>query len=65
MVTRASSLRIYVVRVAVSQSKRIEMGLRGIEMSKSYSGVYIKTIFAITEMSREKLFHAGNGHRSF
>ena len=26
--------------------------------------VYIKTIFAITEMSRDKLFHAGNAHTS-
>ena len=30
-----------------------------------YSKVYIKTVFAKTEMSRDKLFHAGNGHTSF
>ena len=28
------------------------MGIKGIEMSKSYSGVYIKTVFARNEMSR-------------
>ena len=27
-----------------------------------YSWVYIKTIFWIIEMSRDKLFHAGNAH---
>ena len=42
-----------------------EMGLKGTEMSLSYNEVYIETVFAITEMSRDKLFHAGNGHTSF
>ena len=42
-----------------------EMGLKGIDMRLSYSDVYIKTIFAWTEMSRDKLFHAGNAHTSF
>ena len=32
---------------------------------KLYSKAYIKTVFAITEMSRDKLFHAGNAHTSF
>ena len=30
-----------------------------------YSKIYIKTVFAVTEMSRDKLFHVGNGHTSF
>ena len=51
---------MHVVRVAVSQSKRIEMGLKGIEMSTLYSEVYIKPVFATTEMSRDKLFHTRN-----
>ena len=42
-----------------------EMGLKGIDMRLSYSEVYIKTIFAWTEMSRDKLFHARNAHTSF
>ena len=63
--TSFKSWQMYVVRVAVSHSKRIEMGLRGIEMSKSYSGVYIKTGCAIIEMSRDNLFHAENAHKSF
>ena len=50
---------MYVVDVALSHSKRVEMGLKGIEMSQSYSGVYVKTVLAITEMSRDKLFHVG------
>ena len=54
-----------VARVAVSQTKGIEKGLNGVEMSLMYSKVYIKTVFAITEMSCDKLFHAGNGHTSF
>ena len=40
------------------------MGLKGIEMSSLYSGVYIKTLFAWTEMSRDKLFHTGNARTS-
>ena len=56
---------MYVVGVAISHSKRVEMGLKGIEMSWSYSAVDIKTVFAWTEMSRDKLFHAGNAHTSF
>ena len=55
---------IYVVGVAISHSKRVEMGLKGIEMSSLYSEVYIKTVFAITEMSRDKLFHTGNARTS-
>ena len=55
---------IYVVGVAISHSKRVEMGLKGIEMSSLYSEVNIKTVFAITEMSREKLFHTGNARTS-
>ena len=43
-----------------------EMGLKGIDIMRLlYSEVYIKTIFAWTEMSRDKLFHAGNAHTSF
>ena len=30
-----------------------------------YSEVYIETVFAITEMSRDKLFHTGNARTSF
>ena len=30
-----------------------------------YSEVYIETVFAITEMSRDKLFHTGNARSSF
>ena len=56
---------MYVVSVAVSHSKRVEMGLKGIEMSSSYSGVDMKTVFVWTEMSRDKLFHAGNAQTSF
>ena len=55
---------IYVVGVAISHSKRVEMGLKGIEMSSLYSEVYIKTVFAITAMSRDKLFHTGNARTS-
>ena len=33
MFTRAFSLEIYVVGVVISHSKRVEMGLKGIEMS--------------------------------
>ena len=40
------------------------MGLKGIDIRLSYSEVYIKTIFAITEMSRDKLFHTGNARTS-
>ena len=56
---------MYVVRVAVSQSKRIEMGLKSIETSSLYSEIYIKTVFGIIDMSRDKLFHAENAHTSF
>ena len=56
---------MYFVRGFFSQSKRIEMGLRGIEMKQWYSGVYIKTVFAITEISRDKLFYAGIAYTSF
>ena len=35
------------------------MGLKGIDMSLSYSEVYIETIFAIIEMSRDKLCSHG------
>ena len=55
---------MYAVRVAVSQSKRVEMGLKSIEMSTLYSEVYIKPVFATTEMSRDKLFHTGNAFTS-
>ena len=55
---------MYAVRVAVSHSKRVEMGQKSIEMSLSYSGVYIKTVLAITEISGDKLFHVGNAHTS-
>ena len=30
-----------------------------------YSEVYIETVFAITEMSCDKLFHTGNSRTSF
>ena len=56
---------MYVVRVAVSQSKRIEMGLKGIETSSLLSEVYIKKTFVRIEMSGDKLFVAGNSHTSF
>ena len=56
---------MYVVGVALSHSKRVEMGLKGIEMSSSHSGVDSKTVCAWTEMSRDKLFHTGNAHTSF
>ena len=52
------------VRVSVSKTKRVEMGLKGIEMSSLYSEVDIKTVFAITEMSRDKLLHTGNARTS-
>ena len=55
---------MYAVRVSVSNTKRVEMGLKGIEMSTLYSEVYIKPVFAITEMSRDKLFHARNARTS-
>ena len=38
------------------------MGLKGIDMRLSYSEVYIKTIFAKIQLSRDKLFLAGNAH---
>ena len=57
--------QVYVVRVAVSQSKRIEMGLKGIETSSLQSEVYIKITFVRIEMSGDKLFVAGNSHTSF
>ena len=56
---------MYVVHVVVSHSKRAEMGLKNIETSKMYSEVYIRTIFAITEMSCDKLFHTRNARTSF
>ena len=56
---------MYVVRAAVSHSKRVEMGVKSIEMSYLYSEVYIKTGFVRIDMSRDKLFHAGNAHTSF
>ena len=56
---------MYFVRAPVSQSKRIEMGLKGIETSSLQSEVYIKITFVIIEMSRDKLFVAGNAHTSF
>ena len=56
---------MYAVRVAVSQSKRVEMGLKSIEMSQLYSEVYIRTVFAIAEMSFDKLLHTGNARTSF
>ena len=56
---------MYVVRDAVSHSKRVEMGVKSIEMSKLYSEVYIKTGFVRIEMSGDKLFHVGNAHTSF
>ena len=34
-------------------------------MRSLYSEVYIKTVFAITAMSREKLFHTGNARTGF
>ena len=42
-----------------------EMGLKGIDMRLSYSEVYIKTIFAIIEFSRDNLCNAGNAHTCF
>ena len=42
-----------------------EMGLKGIDTRLSYCEVYIKNIFAIIELSCDKLFHAGNAHTSF
>ena len=56
---------MYAVRVAVSHSKRVEMGVKSIETSYTYSEVYSKTVFAITEMSCDKLFHTGNARTSF
>ena len=56
---------MYFLRVAVSQIKRVEMGLKGIDMSLMYSKVYIKTVFATIEMSGDKLFHTGNARTSF
>ena len=56
---------MYVVRVAVSQSKRIEMGVKSIEMSYLYSEAYIKTGFVRIDMWRDKLFHTGNAQTSF
>ena len=38
---------------------------KGIDMKLSYSEVYIKTIFAIIELSRDNLCNAGNAHTSF
>ena len=55
---------MYAVRVAILHSKRVEMGLKSIETSQLYSEVYIKTVFAIIEVSLDKLFHAGNVHTS-
>ena len=51
------SWKMYDVRVAVSQSKRIEMGLK--------RKVCIKIILGRIEMSRDKLFHTGNARTSF
>ena len=63
MLTGASSLsKVYVVRVVFSHSKRIEMGLEGIEMTSLYSEVCISIIFVRIETSRDKLFHTGNAH---
>ena len=42
-----------------------EIGLKGIDMRLSYSEVYIKTIFAIIELSRDNLCNAGNAHMCF
>ena len=53
---------MYVVRVAVWQSKRVEMGLKGIEMNWLYSEVYITIIIVRIEVWRDKLFHTGNAH---
>ena len=46
---------MYAVRVAVSHNKRVEMGLKSIETSEMYSEVYVKTVFRIIEMPRDKL----------
>ena len=41
------------------------MGVKGIEVSLIYSKVYSKIVLLISEMSRDKLFHAGNAPTSF
>ena len=45
-------------------TKRVEMGLKSIDTSLMYREVYITTVFAITEISCDKLFHTGNARRS-
>ena len=43
----------------------VEMGVKGIAMSLIYGKLLSKIVLLVSEMSRDKLFHAGNAHTSF
>ena len=60
MIAQASSISKYTLFVV--SFRRVNVYLKGTEMSQSSSGVDRKTVFAIIEMSRDKLFHAGTAH---
>ena len=56
---------MYDVRVAISHSKCVEIGVKGIEISLRCGKVYSKTVLLIIETSRDKLFHIRSSQTNF